>query len=146
MKIHGLPERFWVVLKASPGCELVDICFSCTFGRLLLQGRSGLKKDEIAGIYANKDEAECEAMRLLGQFPVRPQDSAFFEVIVNVMVQPKAEGLTARELGEAAVEAVADAVGQGEKASFQYRLKDRAALGAGTVELRNQIVVYGWTV
>ena len=142
MKIKGLPEHLWIVLKPSPGCEMVDVCFTCTFGRLLDQVRGGLKKDEIAGIYANKDDAEGEALRLLGQFPVRPQDSAFFQVVVNVMVQPKAEGLTARELGEAAVEAVANAVAAG----FRHRLGDRAALGAGTVELRNQIVVYGWTV
>ena len=143
MEINAMHETFWVVLKPSPGCEMVDVCFACTFGRLLLQGRGGLKKDEIAGIYANKDEAKEEAMRLLGRFPVRPQDSAFFEILVKVMTQPKAEELTARELGAAAVEAVADAVRQGEEAGFRHRLGDRAALGAGTVELRNQVVVYG---
>ena len=146
MNIQGMPQQFWVVLKPTPGCEMVDVCFACTFGRLLLQGRGGLKKDEIAGIYANKDEAEAEAMRLLGQFPVSPLDSAFFEILVKIMVQPKVEGLTARDLGAAAVEAVADAVGQGEKAGFRHRLGDRAILGAGTVELKDQIVVIGWTV
>jgi hypothetical protein len=42
MKIIGLPERFWVVTRPSEGSELVDVCFPCTFGRLLLQGRGGL--------------------------------------------------------------------------------------------------------
>ena len=146
MKIQGMPEQFWVVLKPSPGSELVDVCFACDFGRLLDQVRGGLKKDEIAGIYADEDEVEGEALRLLGQFPVRLQDSAFFEVVVNVMVQPRVEGLTARELGEAAVEAVQDAIRMAEERGYQHRLRDRAALGAGTVELRNQIVVFGWTV
>ncbi len=82
-----------------------------------------------------------EAMRLLGEHPVRPRDSLFAEVVVNVMVQPKAESVTAKELGEAAVEAVANAVRQGEEAGFRYALGDRVALGAGTVELRDLVIV-----
>jgi hypothetical protein len=143
MKIQGMSGRFWVVLKPSSVVELSDILFPCTFGGLMNRVRNGLHPDEIAGMFAYETEATEAAMRLLGKCPVRPLDSAFFEVLVNVMVQPKVEGLTARELGEVAVEAVTNAVHQGEETGFRHRLGDRVALGAGTVELRNQIVVYG---
>jgi hypothetical protein len=144
MKINGMPEQFWVVTRPSKVSQLCDICFACTFERLLLQGRGGLHENEIMGIYADEDEAEEEAMRLLGEYPVRPQDSAFFEVVVNVMVQPKVEELTARELGKAAVDAVRSAIQLAEERGHQHRLGDRVALGVSEVTaLRNQIVVYG---
>jgi hypothetical protein len=144
MIIHGLPEQFWVVTKPSPVSQLCDIYFACTFERLLLQGRGGLHENEIKGIYADEDEAKEEAMRLLGECVVRPQDSAFFEVVVNVMVQPKVEELTARELGEAAVDAVQSAIRLAEERGHQHRLGDRVTLGMSEVAaLRNQIVAYG---
>jgi len=144
MEIRGMPEQFWVVTKPSPVSQLWDICFAVTFGGLMNQVRCVLTEDEIAGIYADEDQAKDAAMRLLGKHPVRPQDSAFFEVVVHVMVQPKAEGLIARELGAAAVEAVRSAIRLAEERGHRHRLGDRVSLGMSeVVELRNQIVVYG---
>jgi hypothetical protein len=96
MLIHGLPERFWVVTKPSPVSGLEDILFPCDFGRLMLQIRGGLQEDEIVGIFADEDEARLTGMELLGEHPVRPQDALFAEVVVNVMVTPNAEEMTAR--------------------------------------------------
>ena len=144
MKIHGIPEKFWVVTKPSPVSEMEDICFAYTFERLLRQGRGGLQEDEIAGIHADEGEATDAALRLLGKYPVRPQDAVFAEVVVNVMVTPIAEELTARELGEAAVEAVLNAVHHAEESGHQYQLKDRVRLGMSQVaELRNMQTVVG---
>jgi hypothetical protein len=106
MEIHGMPEQFWVVLKPSPTSALVDLCFSCTFDELLFRGRGGLHEDDIVGIFADEDEATEAAMQLLGKCSVRPQDAVFVEVTVNVMVQPNNEEMTAKQLREAAVEAV----------------------------------------
>ena len=129
MKVHGMPETFWVVTTPSPVSELADVCFPCTFERLLLQGRGGLHEDEIVGIYAEENEAKKAAMRLLGMYPVRPQDAVFADVTVHVMLQPKDEELTARDLGEAAVEAVLNAMHGAEEQGHRYRLQDRVALG-----------------
>ena len=137
MEIQGMPEKFWVVTKPSYASEMADICFACTFERLLLQGRGGLREDEIVAIHADEGEATRAAARLLGDHPVRPQDATFAEVVVNVMVTPNDEGMAAKELGKAAVEAVFDAVRLAEKAGFRHRLEGKVAMGAGTVELRN---------
>ena len=145
MLIHGLPEKFWVVTKPSPVSTLEDILFPCTFPRLMLQVRGGLNEDEIAGIYADETEARKAAAMLLGEFPVRPQDAMVVEVevVVNVMIVPNDEEMTARDLAKAAVEAVGNAVRHAEEAGFQHRLEGRVTLGAGTVELRNQSVIPG---
>lgn len=144
MKVHGMPEQFWLVTKPSPVSALEDICFRCTFERLLLQGRGGLHEDEIVGIHADEVEARQAALRLLGKYPVRPQDAVFAEVVVHVMAEPIAEELTARELGEAAVEAVLNAVHRAEEQGHRYRLKDRVSLGMSDVaELRNMLTVVG---
>ena len=144
MNISGLPERFFVVVKPSPGSGLEDILFPCTFGRLMNQVRGGLQEDEIVGIFADEGEARQIAARSLGKHPVRPQDALFAEVVVHVMVQPKVEGLTVRELGAAAVEAVTNAIHQGEVAGFRHHLGDQVSLGMSDVmELRSQIVVCG---
>ena len=73
---------------------------------------------------------------------VRTQDAAFMEVAVavKVMAAPH-EDMTAGELAEAAVEAVANAVREGEEAGFRHRLVGKVSMGAGTIELRNQLVV-----
>ena len=69
---------------------------------------------------------------------MRPGDTVFAEVVVNVMAQPTEEGMTAAVLGEAAVEAVLDAVQRAEKQGHRYRLKDRVALCVSqAAELRN---------
>jgi len=142
MQVHGLPERFWVVTRPSPVAELGDICFSCTYGELLLQARGGLEADMIVGIYADETEARNEAARLLGAQIVRTQDAAFMDVgvTVKVMAAPH-EDMTAGELAEAAVEAIGNAVREGEEAGFRHRLADKVSMGAGTIELRNQLVV-----
>ena len=137
MEIHGMPEKFWVVTKPSPVSDLVDVCFPCTFERLLRRGRGGLREDDIVAVHADEGEATRAAARLLGDHPVRPQDATFAEVVVNVMVTPNDEGMAAKELGKAAVEAVFDAVRLAEKAGFRHRLEGKVAMGAGTVELRN---------
>jgi hypothetical protein len=141
MKTHGLPNQFWVVLKPSPVSTPEDICFACTFERLILQVRGGLTEDEIVGIYADETEARQAAARLLGIHPVRPTDLVFVEVIVHVQAQPKHEEMKARDLAKAAVEAVKNAVRQAEEAGFSHRLHGQVSLGAGTVELKNQTVV-----
>ena len=103
----------------------------------------GLQGDEILGIYADEDEARLAGMELLGDFPVRPQDALFAEVVVHVMVKPNDEEMTAKELANAAVEAVRNAVRQGEEAGFRHGLQGQVSLGAGTVDLRNQTVAVG---
>ena len=130
MEICGMPEKFWVVLKPSSASELADVCFPCTVGQLLLLGRGGLDEDEITGIYADEAEARQAALRLLGRHPVRPVDTVFADVVVHVMTQPKGEGMTAKQLGEAAVEAVLNAVHGAEEQGHRFRLQDRVALCA----------------
>ena len=98
---------------------------------------------EIHGMHGDEDEAGAEALRLLGEHPVRPQDALFAEVVVHVMVQPKVEEMTAQELSAAAVEAVANAIRQGEEAGFRHHLEGQVALGAGTVELRSLTTTVG---
>jgi hypothetical protein len=144
MRIEGMPEKFWVVTKSSPVSTLVDIYFPCDFERLMLQVRGGLQEDDIVGIYADEDEARLTGMELLGEFPVRPQDALFAEVVVNVMVKPKTEDISARELAQAAVEAVGNAVCLGERTGLRHRLEGRVSMGFGeVVELKNMTAVIG---
>ena len=88
MKTYGMPEEFWVVTRPSEFSTAEDICFPCTFDRLMQQARGGLQEVEIVGIYADETEARRSAATLLGKCPVRPQDAVFVEVVVNVMVRP----------------------------------------------------------
>ena len=143
MEIQGMPERFWVVTKPSPASELDDICFASTFTELMSRARGWLSEDEIVGVYADEDEAKGEALLLLGKNPVRPQDALFAEVVVNVMVVPKVEEMAARELGEAAVEAVANAMRLAEERGHHCRLKDQVSLGVGTVTLQKLLTTVG---
>ena len=81
---------------------------------------------------------------LPAEFPVRPSDALIAEVVVHVMVQPKVEYMTARELSQAAVEAVRSAVRRAEQVGHQHRLTDRVSLGMSeAVELRNRSVAIG---
>ncbi len=141
MKTYRLPEEFFIVTKPSWFSTMEDICFRCSFSRLMSQVRGGLNEDEIVGIYSDQTEAQHAAARLLGQYPVRPADAVFVEVVVHVQAQPNHEEMTARDLARAAVEAVANAVRQAEQAGFQHRLHGQVALGAGTVELQNETLV-----
>ena len=144
MKIEGMPERFWVITKPSPASTLEDVCFPCTFGRLMLQTRGGLNEDEIVGVYADEGEARQEAARLLGEFPVRPQDALVVEVVVHCMVIPNDEEMTAGEMAKAAVEAVSHAVRDAEKRGHHHRLEGRVSLGMSeVVQLRNMMTPRG---
>jgi len=143
MKVHGLPDRFWIVTEPSPFSTMEDICFACTFERLMLQVRGGLNEKEIVGIYADETEAQKAAGTLLGKDPVRPCDALVVEVTVHVMAIPSNEEMTARDLAQAAVEAVTNAIRQAEAAGFRHRLEGQVSLGAGTVELRNVITAVG---
>ncbi len=144
MNIQGMPEQLWVVLKPFSVVELSDICLPCTFGGLMERVRGGLHQDAIAGIYADEDEAKKAAMQLLGKYPVRCQDALVAEIVVHVMVQPKVDGLTAGQLGDAAVEAVKNAIRLAENRGHQYRLADQAELGMSeVVEMKSLIIVNG---
>ena len=59
------------------------------------------------------------------------------------MVKPNDEEMTASDLAKAAVEAVADAVRQGEEAGFRHRLEAGFAGDSEVVELRNLTIVPG---
>jgi hypothetical protein len=144
MKTHGMPERFWVVLQPSPVSALEDICFPCTFDRLIRQARGGLQEDEIVAVYADEGEARKAAERLLGRFPVRPQDALAVEVVVHVMVIPNDEEMPADEMTKAAVEAVSNAVRDAEQRGHRHRLEGRVSLGMSeTVELKNMLAPRG---
>jgi hypothetical protein len=108
--------------------ETADVCFPCTFERLLLQGRGGLHEDEIVAICSDEEKATAEVMWLLGRNPVRPQDAVSVDVVVHVLARPKDEGLTARELGETAVEATLNAVHHAEKQGHRHHLQERVFL------------------
>jgi len=144
MKTHCMPERFWVVTRPSPASELADICFACTVEGLMRQARGGLNEDDIVGVYADETEARQAAGRLLGEYPVRPQDALAVEIIVHVMVTPRSEEMTARDLAEAAVEAVRNAVRDAELGGHRHRLADQVSLGMSEViELHNQFTAIG---
>jgi hypothetical protein len=110
----------------------------------MLQVRGGLHEDEIIGIFADEDEARLAAMELLGEFPVRPQDALTVAVVVHVMAIPKGEDISARELAQAAVEAVSNALHHAEQQGHEHRLKDRVSLGTSVVvELKNMLPLIG---
>jgi hypothetical protein len=139
-----MPEQFWVVTRPTPASGIEDICFACTVEGLMRRARGGLQEDEIVAIYADETEARKAAGRLLGQYPVRPQDAMCADVLVHVMVTPRSEEMTARELGEAAVEAVRNAVRDAERRGHRHRLADQVALGMSeAVELHNQLTAIG---
>jgi hypothetical protein len=144
MKIHGLPEKFWLLMQPSPASELCDICFACTYERLMRQARGGLQEDEIVAVYADETEARKAAGRLLGEFLVRPQDCLAVEVTIQVMLIPNDEEMPARELAKAAVEAVGHAVRDAERRGHHHRLEGRVSLGMSeTVEVKNMMTPRG---
>jgi len=147
MKIYGMPERFWVVTRPTPASEMADVCFACTVEGLMRQARGGLKEDDIVGVYADEAEARKAAGRLLGEYAVRPQDVLAVEVLVHVMVIPKGEEMTARELAEAAVEAARNAVRDAERRGHRHRLEGRVSLGMSeVVDLHDQLTAIGQVV
>jgi len=72
MKIHGLPETFWVVATPTSQSELCDICFDYDFKRFVQNIRGGLD-DEIVAIFADKSEAVEEATKLLRAIQQTPE-------------------------------------------------------------------------
>ena len=143
MKIHGLPETFWVVTKPNRASELGDICFACTFKQLMLQARGGLHEHDIVGIYADEAEAKQMAEKLLGKNTVRTSDAILVEVMVTIQVIPTAKDIAAKALTEAAVEAVGNAVRKAEQEGFQHPLKDEVAMGVGQVGLDRFLTLLG---
>jgi len=144
MKIHGMPEQFWVVTRPTADSTVEDIRFACTFERLLLQGRGGLHENEIVGIFADEDQARGEAMLLLGKYPVRPQDAVAVEVLVHVMVIPKSKEMPAKDLGEAALDAVRNAVRLAEEQGHHHRLERQVDLDISQVmELKSLTTAVG---
>ena len=128
MKTYGMPETFWVVTRPYPFSELRDILAAYDFERLLRHARGGLHEEDIVAICSDEEKARDEAMRLLGRHPVRPQDAVSVDVVVHVLVQPRDEGLTARELGETAVEATLNAVHHAEKQGHRHHLQERVSM------------------
>ena len=49
---------FWVVTQPTEESVLQDICFSATVRSMMLQGRGGLKEDEIIGIFKEEQDAK----------------------------------------------------------------------------------------
>jgi hypothetical protein len=143
MNIRGLPEKFWVVTRPSRVSELGDICFQCTFKRLMLQTRGGLHEHEIIGIFSDEAEAKRVARKLLGRNVVRTSDSIMVEVLVNVLMMPMKKNLTARVLARAAAEAVGNAVHKAEQEGFRHRLRGQVTMGAGAVELQSHTTLFG---
>ena len=65
MKIHGLPEKFWVVLSPSLTSTLADIRFACDLQQYALQIRGGLNENEIVAVFADEEPATELAESLL---------------------------------------------------------------------------------
>lgn len=142
MKVHGMVNNVWIVVKPSPVSELADICFSCTYEKFMLHVRGGLKEEEIVGIYADEDEAKQTAMKLLGKAVIGTSDAILVDVLVNIQVMPK-QDFSATVLAQAAVEAVGNAVRRAEVQGFQHRLLGAVEMGVGAVNLHNQYTLFG---
>ena len=108
MKTYGMPEKFWVVTKPSPVSELADVCFPCTFERLLLQGQGGLDEDDIRA-FRRRSRSAGGGAAALGEISRPSRGRVFADVVVHVMRNRKARD-DGGQLGEAAVEAVLNAV------------------------------------
>ena len=83
-------------------------------------------------------------MELLGEYPVRPCDALTVDITVHCIIAPKSQDISARELAQAAVEAVGNALHRAEKEGHEHRLKGRVTLGTSVVvELTNMMPVIG---
>ena len=143
MKLQGLSNTFWVVTRPNRVSELGDICFACTFGKLMKQTRGGLHEKEIVGIFASETEAKRMAMKQLGKNLIRTSDSVIVEVVVNVMMTPTERNMTAGVLAKAAVEAVANAIRHAEEEGLRHRLAHQVEMGMGEVAVQDQLVLIG---
>lgn len=65
MKLHGFPEKFWIVLSPSLTSTLGDIRFECDLRQFALQIRGGLDEREIVAVYADERLATELAEKLL---------------------------------------------------------------------------------
>jgi hypothetical protein len=75
MKLHGLPESFWIVISPTSNSQLCDICFDCDFERFASQIRGGLDEQKIAGIFSDQTEAVELAERLLQAIHQPPEQT-----------------------------------------------------------------------
>ncbi len=143
MKIHGLPNSFWIVTRPNRVSELKDICFACTFRQLMKRSRSDLHEQDIAGIFTDEAGARRFAMKLLGKNIVRTSDSVIIEVVVNVLMMPTKRNMTAKVLSKAAVEAVTNAVRKAEEEGLRHRLGKQIEIGVGEVVVQNHQMLIG---
>jgi hypothetical protein len=74
---------------------------------------------------------------------VTTADSLAVEVLVHLLVVPEIDNLSIRELSQAAVEAVRNAVARAEQDGFQHRLVGKVTMGAGPVQIYEATVVVG---
>ena len=72
--------------EATQDSELADVCFACTFGRLLLQGRGGLAEGDIVGVYADEGKARQEATRLLGEAEAAGERAGRDRIVDRIMI------------------------------------------------------------
>ena len=57
MEIFGIPSTFWIVKKPTPASRVEDLCAECSFTRFALLLQAGLRFKDLAGLYAQKDDA-----------------------------------------------------------------------------------------
>ena len=65
MKIVGMPKTFWVVMTPTPASQLHQICFHSGIERFILHVADGLPIEDVAGIYASKQDAVTAAKGFL---------------------------------------------------------------------------------
>jgi hypothetical protein len=70
LKIHELPETFWVVTyPQTKDTTMNDICFETDYYGFAMQVMGGLKFDTIEGLYKSEQAAEKAAGALLSNEP-----------------------------------------------------------------------------
>ena len=74
-QIVGIPSRFWMVKRPTTTSQVEDICVECSFMRLAYLFKRGLLIKDIAGFYAERDDAIDDAQALVEAIR-RPQPTA----------------------------------------------------------------------
>jgi hypothetical protein len=59
------------------------------------------------------------------------------------MCQPITKEMTAKTLGDAAIDAVRNTLRHAEEKGFQHRLADQISIGVGDVQLHNHFTCFG---
>jgi len=62
---------FYVVTKATPDSELIDVLFPATIKSIMIQGRGGLETDDVVAIVKDFDKAKQIAMLQLDKADIR---------------------------------------------------------------------------